>query len=160
MFLPITISISNNNFSSLGSLCDLALDCSFDTLGSLARDAAYSLFNDALWCLDTINAHQLGLKDYNLSAGTLVSSVEEHTQCAASWDRAHVLVSITKLRRNGKSPLLANAHVDQVVIPSAYQSAPSLILVLDAIPLDDASLSNNEAQWLSSVVAGVELLAI
>ena len=30
----------------------------------------------------------------------------------------------------------------------------------DRVPLDDASLSHNEAEWRSSVIAGVELFAI
>lgn len=42
-----------------------------------------------------------------------------HTQGAASRNRSHVSVSIAMLWRNGKGPLLANAHINQIVIPSA-----------------------------------------
>jgi hypothetical protein len=68
VFLSIAIGVSNNDFSGLGSLSNLALDRGFHTFGGFAGDAAYSLFNDTLRCLDTINAHQLSLEDYNPSA--------------------------------------------------------------------------------------------
>jgi hypothetical protein len=40
------------------------------------------------------------------------------------------------------------------------QSALVPICIFRHIPLDDAALSDNEAQWGSSIVAGIELAAI
>ena len=47
-----------------------------------------------------------------------------HTQCAATRNRSHASVSITMLRGDNERSLLANAHIDQVVIPPGMISAP------------------------------------
>lgn len=69
MLLFVTLSVSDNNFGGLGSLGNLALDCDLHTFSSFARDAAYSLLNDAFWGFNTIDADQFGLEDYISLAG-------------------------------------------------------------------------------------------
>lgn len=63
------------------------------------------------------------------------------TQNTLRRNRSHPPISITPLRLDGKRTLLANAHVQQSLIPS----------------LDDLSFTDVERKWLAAIVRGVEL---
>lgn len=68
------------------------------------------------------------------------------TQGAFSWDWAHASVTVSKLGRDGESSLLANAHIEEIVIPSVKPiSFNSPIRFPINLPLDDLAISNHKA---------------
>jgi hypothetical protein len=56
------------------------------------------------------------------------------------WDRSHTPSTISPLRLNDQSPLLARAHIQESLVPT----------------LDDLSLANVEGERLAAVVRSVE----
>ena len=66
------------------------------------------------------------------------------TQHTVGRDGTNTTAAISPVRLNGQFTLLARAHVQQSLVPA----------------LDNLSLSDGEAQWLATVVGGIEFGAV
>lgn len=130
MLLAITISILENDLDGLRSIADLLRDGICHTslglcclvgnrTGRTGSSAGNRASNNVLGSLNTLNANQLGLEDCNnVSATTPRSVAGKLTQSAAGRDSTHVPLAVAKGGWNGQKPLLANAHIQQSLVPS------------------------------------------
>ena len=79
-----------------------------------------------------------------ISTHTPQPDAKELTQRAPRRNRPHRPLPVPELRRDRQRPLIANAHIQQPLVP----------------PLDDLPFPNRKGQRLAPVVAGVELGAV
>jgi hypothetical protein len=92
--------------------------------------------------LHTLNSNQLSLKHQRRTTG----------------NRSHATIPVPELRRNSKRALLADAHIQQSLIPSVATLADNCIIPDPVnLPLNDTASSELEGQWRVALVARVEL---